>query len=527
MIAEKSNLDRISLPKEEALKAIAEIEREERRRSESKDEIDREQKRIQSAERYRKKYLAYFPEDGPLRRELYPRQIQFFKAGAEYRERAAVMANRTGKTDSGSYELTLHLTGEYPDWWPGKRFDRSIQAWACGDTNTTVRDILQAKLLGLLRRGANMPTDLVTGIGTGMLPGDRIVGTRPRSGIPDAVEIIYVKHKSGGVSQLNLKSYEQGREAFQGTSIDVIWLDEECPEDVYTECLIRTMTTGGILYVTFTPLSGLTQVVMKFLPSGKMPEGGAGAHDGQHYVVTATWDDVPHLSEQAKKDLWASIPPYQRDARSKGIPQLGSGQIYPVSESEITCAPISIPQSWRRCYGLDVGWNRTAAIWLAEDPVSKIWYAWSEHYIGREEPALQAQAIRARGEKIPGVIDPASRGRGQKDGAQLLQDYKDLGLNVTPSKNAVEAGLYEVWQMFSGGMLKIFNTLTNTLEEYRVYRRDEKGHVVKERDHLMDALRYAILSGRDCAEPGEPPKPVAPVDPHGNNWRQKPTSWMG
>lgn len=244
------------------------------------------------------------------------------------------------------------------------------------------------------------------------------------------------------------------------------------------------------------------------------------------FVVTCSWDEVPHLSEQAKKELWASIPPFQREARSKGVPQLGSGAIYPVPESDIVVKPFPIPDNWRKVYGLDVGWNRTAAIWLAEDPHSKVWYCWSEHYIGREEPALQAQAIKARGPLCPGVIDPAARGRSQRDGAQLLQDYLDLGLQITVANNAVEAGLYKVWQMLTSGMLKIFETLQYTLEEYRIYRRGEgeKGPVVKTKDHLMDALRYAIVSGRDKAAPAVAP---APRDPRRLMQKGSGSSWMG
>lgn len=244
------------------------------------------------------------------------------------------------------------------------------------------------------------------------------------------------------------------------------------------------------------------------------------------FVVACTWDNVPHLSEDAKKDLWASIPSFQREARSKGIPQIGSGQIYPVAESDIVVKRFDIPAKWRRVFGLDVGWNRTAGIWIAEDPVSKVWYAWSEHYLGNMEPAAQSLAIRARGITIPGVIDPASRGRSQVDGKELMQSYKDLGLLITPAKNAVETGLYEVWQAFTSGMLKIFDDLTNTLEEYRVYRRNEKGHIVKEKDHLMDALRYVWLSGRDLAIPTAPEVIIQPrerVRSYGNTGQ----GWMG
>ncbi len=216
-------------------------------------------------------------------------------------------------------------------------------------------------------------------------------------------------------------------------------------------------------------------------------------------VVGATWDDGPHLTEEQKTELWGSIPPYQRDARSKGIPQLGSGAIYPVPESDIVVDPFTLPLYWPRSYGMDVGWNRTAAVWQAHDPETDTAYLYSEHYRGQAEPSIHAEAIRSRGKWMQGVIDPASRGRGQKDGAQLFQNYIDLGLSLTMAENGVEAGLFDVWQRLSTGRLKVFKTLQNWLAEYRLYRRDDKGAVVKTNDHLMDATRYLIVSGLHVA----------------------------
>lgn len=217
-------------------------------------------------------------------------------------------------------------------------------------------------------------------------------------------------------------------------------------------------------------------------------------------VIQATWDDVPHLSADQKKALWDSIPVYQREARSKGVPQLGSGAIYPVAESEVTCAPFQLPSYWPRSYGMDVGWNRTAAIFGAHDRETDTIYYYHEYYRGQAEPSIHAAGVRAlAGDWMPGVIDPASRGRSQKDGDQLIHIYRDLGLNITPANNAREAGIYEVWQRLTTGRAKIFTTLVNTLQEYRLYRRDEKGAVVKENDHLMDALRYHAMSGVNVA----------------------------
>lgn len=217
------------------------------------------------------------------------------------------------------------------------------------------------------------------------------------------------------------------------------------------------------------------------------------------HVTMATWSDVPHLTEAMKAELWNSIPPYQRDARSKGIPALGSGAIYPVAESDIVVAPFDIPHYWPRAYGLDVGWNRTAAVWAAHDRETDTAYLYSEHYMGRAEAPVHAAAIRSRGDWMHGVIDPASRGRGQSDGSQLFQNYVDLGLLLSYAENGVEAGLFDVWQRLSTGRLKVFSTLGNWLKEYRKYRRDEKGHVVKTDDHLMDATRYLVVSGLHVA----------------------------
>ncbi len=208
----------------------------------------------------RNKIRSYFPDTGTLRRELYPKHLEFFAAGQEYTERCFLAGNRTGKTDAGAYETTLHLTGNYPHWWEGRRFERPIKAWAAGDTHKTVREILQEKLLG--RFGE---------YGTGMIPGDALLRVTNKSGIAEAGDRIYVRHVSGGTSILALKSYQEGRKSFQGAGLDLVWLDEEVPIEIYDECLVRLMTSGGCMMLTFTPLMGLTQLVLRFLPGGKLP----------------------------------------------------------------------------------------------------------------------------------------------------------------------------------------------------------------------------------------------------------------
>ena len=152
-----------------------------------------------------------------------------------------------------------------------------------------------------------------------------------------------------------------------------------------------------------------------------------------------------------------------------------------------------------------MGWNRTAAEWLAWNHDTDVVYVTSEHYMGQAEPVIHAQAIKGRGVWIPGVIDPAANGRTQTDGTRLMDVYRDLGLEISKAENSVEAGIYAVWQRLAAGKLKVFKSCGSLLGEMRLYRRDDKGKVVKENDHACDGLRYAIVSGlaRACTAPVE------------------------
>ena len=212
------------------------------------------------------------------------------------------------------------------------------------------------------------------------------------------------------------------------------------------------------------------------------------------YMVQAGWEHVPHIDEQTQAELLENTPPHLRDARSKGTPSLGAGAIYPIEQSEFMVDPFPIPAHFAKGYGFDVGWNRTAAIFGAWDRDNDVTYLYTEHYRGQAEPSVHAEAIRARGDWLIGAIDPASRGRSQKDGEQLLYNYRELGLNLQIANNAVEAGILEVLQLLSTGRLKVFRTCQNWLNEHRIYRRDEKGRIVKAFDHLMDATRYLVLA---------------------------------
>lgn len=236
---------------------------------------------VQTREAY--PFLRYFPDTGPLRRELYPRSLEFFAAGRLHRERLFLAANRTSKTVSAGYETACHLTGRYPAWWPGRKFEGPSEAWAAGDTRETTRDVIQLELLGN-REGIRADKF------SGMIPAHLILDRTLKSGVADCIDTVWVRHSERHhgapcTSVLGFKAYDQGRLSFQGTSKRLIWLDEEPPDassdatqggtpsgngDIYTECLLRTATTGGMIMATFTPLRGLTPFLDEYLQSAEM-----------------------------------------------------------------------------------------------------------------------------------------------------------------------------------------------------------------------------------------------------------------
>lgn len=187
----------------------------------------------------------------------YAKQREFHAAGEQFRERLLMAANRFGKTQCGAAEMAYHLTGAYPDWWAGKRFDRAVRAWAAGVTNESTRDVVQDKLIGPPARREEW--------GTAMIPASAIGEVSMSRGTANSIDTVSVKHVSGEWSTLQFKSYERGREKWQGTALEVVWMDEECPADIYFEALTRTNETGGLVFLTFTPLQGITDVVRMFL----------------------------------------------------------------------------------------------------------------------------------------------------------------------------------------------------------------------------------------------------------------------
>lgn len=422
----------------------------------------------------------------------YPKQAAFHVAGKTYREVLLRAGNQSGKTLAASMELAMHLTGRYPPDWQGRTWTRPIAAWAASETAQTTRDNIQRLVLG--RPGE---------WGTGSIPADTLLDRTAARGVAGLVDTVRVRHRTGGISTLTFKTYDQGRERWQGETLDLVAFDEEPPLDIYLEGLTRTNATGGRVWLTFTPLLGMSEVVRRFLY-----EPSADRLD-----INMTIEDALHYAPEERARIIASYPAHERDARVKGIPILGSGRIFPVVEESITFDAMAFPKQWPSLAALDFGWDHpTAAVWARWDRDSDTVYFYDCYRVKEATPVIHAAALKARGAWIPMAWPHDGLQHSKDSGEPLAEQYRRQGVNMLPEHAqhedgsiGVEAGLMAMLDRMYTGRLKVARHLADWWEEFRLYHRDE-GKVVKEYDDLMAASRYLIMSLRFSRYEGERPE---------------------
>ena len=217
----------------------------------------------------------------------------------------------------------------------------------------------------------------------------------------------------------------------------------------------------------------------------------------------ATWDDVPHLTPAQKDALWAAIPQHQRDARTKGIPILGSGRVFTTAEETIICEPFDLPRSFARITGVDFGIDHPfAAARCAWDRDNDIWYVTGSYRERDATPPLHAAALRPWGTSVPIAWPHDGLNRDKGSGDQLAAQYRAHGINMLPAHathqeggTGVEAGIMEMIERMQTGRFKVFRGLADWFEEYRLYHRKD-GLIVKLTDDLISATRYALMMRR-------------------------------
>lgn len=420
----------------------------------------------------------------------HPKQLEFHQMGQRARFRLLMAGNQVGKSLAGSAETAMHATGIYPSDWKGKRYPKPIRSWVGGVTTLTTRDVIQGKLLG-------PPGEL----GTGFIPKDLIVKVAPSRGIPGAADYCIVRHRSGGNSYIGFKSYEQGREKWQADTLDWIWWDEEPPLDIYTEGIARLTATRGCGIITFTPLLGMSQVVRMFFPLPDSEEKG---------LVMMSLDDALHIPEDEREAIWRRYPPHEREARTKGIPVLGSGRVYPVPESSIKEDPLEIPSHWPRIVGLDLGGgdHPTAFVVMAHDRDLDVIHVIDAYRDVDPKISTHAASIRNRvGTNVPVAWPRDAATRDRNDGIRYKDIYSKNGCMMLhqhaqfqDKSTSVNGGVEDILNRMIEGRFKVAYHLTPWWEEFRVYHRKD-GLIVKQFDDLMDATRYGVMMIRYARSP--------------------------
>lgn len=442
--------------------------------------------------------------------EPYDYQKELFEAGKNYMSRFACFSNRCGKTYSGAREMTYHLTGKYPEWWPGYRFDRPIRAWAIGITGDSTRKVLQYELMGTLdvRQEHELGS---TAISRDDIEIESIEKDGPR------VLVARINHYNSvgevdGQSILEFRSTQQGTQVLMGSAVDFIWLDEEDPfnsQGIYSQSMTRLATTKGRLLITATPENGLTPLIQQFMDT---PE--------EMWIGHVGWDRVPHLTDDVKKALIASYPEWEIPMRTQGIPSAGSGAIFKVSDEEISVPPTSPMTDWPIVAGVDFGRSRdpSTIVFVTQNPENGQVIIFREEYLDDDRsPEAMAKVIReCPWPNIPIVVphdgNAISADGGTETRAVIMRNHGanvmwgtfsnpiEVQNNINNGRKkhmGKEGGLAWMASMFKEGTLKVCDDLNHFFREKRAYfyiERNGKSQPKDGDDHVIDAARIAVLS---------------------------------
>ena len=389
----------------------------------------------------------------------YPTQLKFFAAGSSGAHQKLIYGgNQCGKTLACAAEVAWHCTGAYPDWWAGKRFAKPIRAWVVGESSTLVRDTLQRQLCG----GDEF--------GTGTIPLESF-GRKPimTPGGTHAIDTMFVTHetdgKVDGTSAITFKSFEMRREKLQSETLDLVWIDERPNEEVYSELLARTSATDGHLIVSYTPIGdgAAAGVTYKFLSEP--------SSDRAVFRITGT--EAKHISAERREELASGYSEHERETRLEGIPQLGTGPVFPVELLPLICKtfdPTPLASYTRMIVGIDFGYDHPfAAVLIAWAPnLNQIWVL-DSFRMERSSALYHVQRIHSmtQGLRIPIAWPHDGSTHDKGSGLPLAGQYKGFGANMLPrhainhgtTHYNVEPALEEMRQLMYEGSSRLPHTI--------------------------------------------------------------------
>lgn len=427
--------------------------------------------------------------------EPYPKQWEFIALGKSKKERGLFAGNQLGKSECGAFESACHLTGRYPRNWPGYKYEHPVNMWAAGTSTNAVKEIQQTKLFG--------PPGLKEDEGTGFIPRDCIIGSKSRRNAgADVMESANIRHytngQEDGVSTVAFKAYEQGREEFQGKTLQIVWPDEEAPQDIYSEMMARITDPKqkeGMSYATFTPLKGRTDLVIKLY---------GAPHDSPYGSVRVAMLDVPWMSEQDVVEAKAKYPRHEWEARINGVPMLGEGREFIVPRETLAWSPpAEIPKEWRKLWAIDFGISHPfAGVLMLWDAETDVFYVYKTYRATGAIPAIHAGALREIASEPPVAWPHDGWARDKGSGVQLKKNYEAHGLKMMPTHAhfagggySTEAAISEMHERIAASKFRVNRDCTDWFEEYEEYHRKD-GQLVKIRDDLLSATQKGIMMRR-------------------------------
>jgi phage terminase large subunit-like protein len=415
-------------------------------------------------------------------KKIHKKQIAFHKC--KKRNRWVFGGNRSGKTECGAAECVYMARGIHPY----RKNKGDVIGWVVSLSQQVQRDVAQKKILYYLR--PDWIEEIV------MLSGRR---DSPESGV---IDLIRVKNVFGGVSVIGFKSCDQGREKFQGSSLDFVWFDEEPPRDVYEECRMRVIDRKGDIFGTMTPLKGVTFLYDEiYLNKGNNPEV---------WYEFMEWKDNPYLDKKEIKMLENSMDEKALQSRKYGKFAVGEGLVYPeFDESVHVVEPFPLPFDWQDTISIDPGLhNPLSAHWYGVDFDGNVYVVY-EYYQAGKDVDYHAAKIKEicnllgwhrdeRG-RIRALIDSAATQKtlaSERSVADLFYE-RDILVDTRVDKNLF-AGIQRVKSYLNreNGLpdLYIFSNCVNLIRELKGYMWGKEDVPVKKDDHSLDEMRYYLMS---------------------------------
>lgn len=412
------------------------------------------------------------------------KQIAFHKCKA--RNRWVFGGNRTGKTECGAAECVYMARGVHPY----RKNRDNVFGWVVSLSTQVQRDVAQDKILKYLNP-------------------DWIVSVTMLSGRKDSlkdgvIDQIRIKNVFGGVSTIGFKSCDQGREKFQGSSLDFVWFDEEPPKDIYDECRMRVLDKKGDIFGTMTPLKGLTFIYDEiYLKAGV---------DKNVWCEFISWEDNPYLNKEEIKMLTDSLSEKELTARKYGRFTSGSGPVYPEFDENVhVIEPFTVPYEWQDTLSIDPGLkNPLSCHWYAVDFDGNV-YVTEEHFAAGLSVEEHAEIIKRKSDdigwhrdmngKISALIDSAANQRTLASAKSVSELFFDYGINVNANVNKdLFSGINRVKSYFKNNKIFIFKNCVNLISELKTYWWGSGDAPVKKDDHALDELRYYVMSKPVAAE---------------------------